>query len=79
MRAVVVTGARGGVGEATANEVLSLGVRDYGTGSSYDETSRVAATLPDPVAAVAAFAARLPTRRRARAAETCVSPRTMSC
>ena len=69
MRAVVVTGARGGVGEATANEVLSLGDRVYGTGSSYDETSRIAATLPDPVAAVAAFAARLPTRRRARAAE----------
>ena len=50
MRAVVVTGARGGVGEATANEVLSLGDRVYGTGSSYDETSRIAATLPDPAA-----------------------------
>ena len=60
MRAVVVTGARGGIGEAAANEVLSLGDRVYGTGSSYDETSRVAATLPDPVAA------RLPARRRAR-------------
>ena len=79
MRVVVVTGARGGIGEAAANEVLSLGDRVYGTGSSFDETSRIAATLPDPVAAVVAFAARLPTRRQARAAETCVSPRTMSC
>ena len=46
MRAVVVTGARGGIGEATANEVLSLGDRVYGTGSPYDETSRVAASCP---------------------------------
>jgi len=50
MRTVVVTGARGGVGEATVNEILSLGDRVYGTGSPYDETSRVAATLPDPAA-----------------------------
>ena len=69
MRTVAVTGARGGVGEATANEVLSLGDRVYGTGSSCDETSRVGATLPDPVAAVAALAARLPTGWRARAEE----------
>ena len=67
MRAVVVTGARGGIGEATASEFLSLGGRICGTGSSFDEASRVAATLPDPAAAVAAFAARLPTGRRARA------------
>ena len=70
MRTVVVTGARGGVDEATANEVLSLGDRVYGTGSSHDETSRIAATLPDPVAAVAAFAARLPTGWRARTERT---------
>ena len=69
MRAVVVTGARGGIGEAAANEFLSLGDRICGTGSSFDETSRIAATLPDPVAAVAAFAARLPTGRRATAEE----------
>ena len=50
MRTVVVTGARGGIGEATANEVLSLGGRVYGTGSSFDEPSRFAATLPDPAA-----------------------------
>ena len=69
MRTVAVTGARGGVGEATANEFLSLGDRIYGTNLSFDESSRVAATLPDPVAAVAAFAARLPTGRRATAEE----------
>ena len=69
MRTAIVTGARGGIGEATANEVLSLGDRVYGTGSSFDETSRIAATLPDPVAAVAAFAARLPTGRRVTAGE----------
>ena len=79
MKRVVVTGARGGIGEAAANEVLSLGNRICGTGSSFDETSRIAATLPDPVAAVAAFAARLPTRLRVSVADTCISPRTMSC
>ena len=76
MRRVVVTGARGGIGEAATNEVLSLGGRIYGTGSFFDETSRIAATLPDPVAAVAAFAARLPTRRRARAEE---QPNVIAC
>ena len=69
VRTAIVTGARGGISEAAASEVLSLGDRVYGTGSSFDETSRFAATLPDPVAAVAAFAARLPTGRRARAEE----------
>ena len=69
VRTAIVTGARGGIGEATANEVLSLGDRVYGTGSSFDETSKIAATLPDPVAAAAAFAARLPTGRRATAEE----------
>ena len=76
MRTVIVTGARGGIGEATASEVLSLGGRIYGTGSSFDETSKIAATLPDPVAAVAAFAARLPTGRRATAEE---QPNVIAC
>ena len=39
LRTAIVTGARGGIGEATANKFLSLGDRVYGTDLSFDGTS----------------------------------------
>ena len=38
MRTVIVTGARGGIGEATALKFMELGDRVYGTDLAFDET-----------------------------------------
>ena len=38
MRTVIVTGARGGIGEVTARKFLELGDRVYGTDLAFDET-----------------------------------------
>ena len=38
MRTVIVTGARGGIGEATARKFMDLGDRVYGTDLAFDET-----------------------------------------
>ena len=38
MRTVIVTGARGGIGEATARKFMELGDRVYGSDLAFDET-----------------------------------------
>ena len=62
VRTVIVTGARGGIGEATARKFLDLGERVYGVDLDFDEKSEelteVVCDVTDP-AAVSALVERV--------------------